>query len=155
MATNNNPTTAPESNMKTASTTTLTNTARKLMEDIEGGRLITLDGGTGTELDNRGAVPPWSAKTRPAQLHSLKVSKTQQHSDVLQCVTRRLCQVLEDVHDSYINSGASVIIANTYTANLSFMGSQLSPEQDAEEEVEKTNIEGKEKINERFNPNVG
>ena len=64
---------------------------------LAAGEVILLDGGTGTELERRGAP---------------------MHEEVW-CGAATLSSggVLRDIHEDYIRAGASVIIANTYASN--------------------------------------
>mmetsp|Transcript_30850 Transcript_30850/g.57538 ORF Transcript_30850/g.57538 Transcript_30850/m.57538 type:complete len:329 (-) Transcript_30850:99-1085(-) len=98
----------------------MTSKAHDLLARISGGELICLDGATGTELQDRGVNPPWDATNLPAQIYN--------------------AQALEAVHDSYVNAGASVIIANTYAANFTFMGS--TEKYNTLDVVKDSNIEG-------------
>ena len=47
---------------------------QELLNKINQGELICIDGATGTELQNRGYSPPWDASSLPAQLYNPKVS---------------------------------------------------------------------------------
>ena len=51
---------------------------------------------------------------------------------------------MEEVHDSYITAGASIITANTYAANYTYMGS--TDVHNTIDIVEKSNIEGKSDV---------
>lgn len=70
---------------------------RAIERRLAAGEVILLDGGTGTELERRGAAmhdAVWCA------------AATLSHGDLLRTV-----------HEDYVRAGASVIIANTYASN--------------------------------------
>ena len=64
---------------------------------LAAGEVLLLDGGTGTELERRGAA-----------MH-----------DEVWCGAATLSSgdLLRDIHEDYIRAGASVIVANTYASN--------------------------------------
>eukprot|EP00191_Tetraselmis_sp_GSL018_P023515 CAMPEP_0177624562 /NCGR_PEP_ID=MMETSP0419_2-20121207/29558_1 /TAXON_ID=582737 /ORGANISM="Tetraselmis sp., Strain GSL018" /LENGTH=383 /DNA_ID=CAMNT_0019125301 /DNA_START=442 /DNA_END=1594 /DNA_ORIENTATION=+ len=68
-----------------------------------GGRLLILDGATGSELTAKPGID-WSAQWSgwPAQLH--------------------LPEALRSVHQSYVAAGADILTTNTYSANRHVMG---------------------------------
>lgn len=68
-----------------------------LRRRLDAGRLVLLDGGTGTELQRRGARMDPGAWCGPASLEST--------------------DILEAVHRDYIAAGADVITANTYASS--------------------------------------
>ena len=70
---------------------------RAIMADVERGAPVIIDGGTGTELEVRGAPMYDGAWCSMA--------------------TRLAPTVLVDVHRSYIRAGARVIITNTFSSN--------------------------------------
>lgn len=64
---------------------------------LQRGEIVLLDGGTGTELERRGAAMHPEAWCGPATLENV--------------------DLLEDIHRDYIAAGASVITANTYASS--------------------------------------
>ena len=70
-------------------------------QDLSNGKVIIIDGGTGTELERRGAT---------------------MDSDVW-CAMATLSapQTLREIHEDYIQAGARVIAANTFSAGLSML----------------------------------
>lgn len=69
----------------------------KVKEKLRRGEIVLLDGGTGTELEKRGAVMDPQAWCGTATLGSV--------------------EILESVHRDYIAAGADVITANTYASS--------------------------------------
>ena len=69
---------------------------------ITSGRFVVIDGGTGTELERRGA---------------------DMHSDVW-CAMATLSnpETLRGVHEDYIRAGAKIITANTFSSSLNMLG---------------------------------
>lgn len=68
-----------------------------IMRTVESGQIVIIDGGTGTELERRGAPmneKAWSARA------------TLTHPDLLKAI-----------HEDYIRAGAEMIIANTFPAS--------------------------------------
>ena len=74
---------------------------REIMADAERGAPVILDGGTGTELEVRGAPMYGGAWCSMA--------------------TRLAPEVLMDVHRSYIRAGARVIMTNTFSSNRNML----------------------------------
>jgi len=68
-----------------------------LQKRLEGGEIVLLDGGTGTELERRGVSMDPEAWCGPATLGHL--------------------DTLEAVHRAYIEAGADIITANTYASS--------------------------------------
>jgi len=68
-----------------------------LKERLNNGGIVLLDGGTGTELEKRGAAMDPEAWCRPATLENV--------------------DILESVHRDYIAAGADIITANTYASS--------------------------------------
>jgi methionine synthase I (cobalamin-dependent) len=64
---------------------------------LQNGEIILLDGGTGTELEKRGAAMDPEAWCGPATLENI--------------------EILEGVHRDYIAAGADIITANTYASS--------------------------------------
>lgn len=64
---------------------------------LQDGEIVLLDGGTGTELEKRGAVMDPAAWCGPATLDN--------------------AEVLKDIHLDYISSGADIITTNTYASS--------------------------------------
>lgn len=64
---------------------------------LQSGNLVLLDGGTGTELEKRGAMMHPEAWCGPATLDNV--------------------EILEGVHRDYISAGAEIITANTYASS--------------------------------------
>ena len=79
-----------------------TSAYRTIQEDLNDGKVIIIDGATGTELERRGAT---------------------MDSDVW-CAMATLSapQTLREIHQDYIQAGARVIAANTFSAGLSMLG---------------------------------
>jgi S-methylmethionine-dependent homocysteine/selenocysteine methylase len=71
--------------------------AQEIFSRLAGGRLVILDGGTGTELQAAGVPMDGDAWSGRANLD---------HPEIVQAV-----------HEAYIRAGAQVIIANTFAAN--------------------------------------
>ncbi len=69
----------------------------RLQDRLNGGGVIILDGGTGTELERRGVPMDNNAWCGPATLDHLAV--------------------LEAIHRDYIRAGADIITANTYASS--------------------------------------
>ena len=72
-------------------------TYKNLKDRLDAGKIIVLDGGTGTELQRRGAQMDPSAWCGPASLNN--------------------SELLTQVHLDYINAGADVITANTFASS--------------------------------------
>lgn len=72
-------------------------TYKNLKVRLDAGEIIVLDGGTGTELQRRGAQMDPSAWCGPASLNN--------------------SELLTQVHLDYINAGADVITANTFASS--------------------------------------
>jgi len=72
-------------------------TYKNLKDRLDAGEIIVLDGGTGTELQRRGAQMDPSAWCGPASLNN--------------------SELLTQVHLDYINAGADVITANTFASS--------------------------------------
>ncbi len=72
-------------------------TYKNLKNRLDAGEIIVLDGGTGTELQRRGAQMDPSAWCGPASLFN--------------------SELLTQVHLDYINAGADVITANTFASS--------------------------------------
>lgn len=70
---------------------------QKMWEKIERGELVLLDGGVGTELQQRGVAMAPGAWCGPVSLGSQSL--------------------LEDIHLDYIRAGAEIITANTYASS--------------------------------------
>ena len=70
----------------------------RIAEKLNTGETIVIDGGTGTDLEKRGAEMVGAAWCAYA--------------------TRTAPDVLREVHDDYIKAGAEVIAANTYATTL-------------------------------------
>ena len=70
---------------------------RALKQRLDDGGIVILDGGTGTELQKRGADMDPSAWCGPATLQNEKL--------------------LTEIHSDYIRAGAEVITANTYASS--------------------------------------
>jgi homocysteine S-methyltransferase len=68
-----------------------------LQTRLENGEVILLDGGTGSELEKRGAAMDPEAWCGPATLAS--------------------ATILEDIHRDYLAAGADIITANTYASS--------------------------------------
>ena len=68
-----------------------------LEERLKNGGIVLLDGGTGTELEKRGAAMDPEAWCGPATLENV--------------------DILENVHRDYIAAGADIITANTYASS--------------------------------------
>lgn len=66
-------------------------------ERLQSGDIVLLDGGTGTELEKRGATMDPEAWCGPATLDNV--------------------EILESVHRDYIAAGADIITANTYASS--------------------------------------
>jgi S-methylmethionine-dependent homocysteine/selenocysteine methylase len=73
-----------------------------LQQRMRDGEFVLLDGGTGTELERRGATMNEQAWCAEATLT---------HGDLLR-----------EVHADYIRAGAEVIITNTYASNFAMLG---------------------------------
>ena len=73
----------------------------RLMADVRDGRVVLIDGATGTEIERRGAVMHGKAWCAAASLT---------HPDVLL-----------DVHRDYIKAGARVITTNTFSTNRNML----------------------------------
>ena len=73
-----------------------------IQKDIAVGNVLVIDGGTGTELERRGA---------------------DMHSDVW-CAMATLSSpdVLRGVHEDYIRAGSRIITANTFSSSLNMLG---------------------------------
>ena len=73
-----------------------------IQKDIAAGEVVVIDGGTGTELERRGA---------------------NMHSDVW-CAMATLSHpdLLRGVHEDYIRAGSRIITANTFSSSLSMLG---------------------------------
>lgn len=71
-------------------------------QDLAAGKVLVLDGGTGTELERRGAT---------------------MHSDVW-CAMATLSHpdILRGVHEDYIRAGSRIITANTFSSNRNMLG---------------------------------
>lgn len=78
-----------------------TASAAELQRRLEQGPPIIIDGGTGTELERRGAA-------MHPQAWSARVALTDAH-------------ILRETHKAYLEAGAEIIIANTYGANCHVM----------------------------------
>jgi homocysteine S-methyltransferase len=90
-----------------------------VIESIEAGEIVVIDGGTGTELQRRG-VPMDEASWCGAAMHS--------HAEVV----RR-------VHEDYVRAGAQAIITNTFgTTRLMLEGAGLG---DRVEEINRAAVE--------------
>jgi homocysteine S-methyltransferase len=72
-------------------------TYKNIKNRLDAGEIIVLDGGTGTELQRRGAQMDPSAWCGPASLNN--------------------SELLTQVHLDYINAGADVITANTFASS--------------------------------------
>jgi homocysteine S-methyltransferase len=70
---------------------------KKIEEKLKRGETIILDGGTGTDIQNRGA--PMSGETWCAEVNLTHP------------------QIVRAVHDDYIRAGAEIITANTYATS--------------------------------------
>ncbi len=75
---------------------------RALKQRLDGGGIVILDGGTGTELQKRGADMDPSAWCGPATLQNERL--------------------LTEIHADYITAGADVITANTYASSRLMLG---------------------------------
>ncbi|TVR71301.1 MAG: homocysteine S-methyltransferase family protein [Spirochaetaceae bacterium] len=73
-----------------------------VQERLEAGKIVILDGGTGTELQRRGARMDPGAWCGPASA---------ENSDIL-----------EQVHRDYIAAGADIVTANTYASSRLMLG---------------------------------
>ena len=69
-----------------------------LMTAIQSGKVVIIDGGTGTELERRGA--PMNSAAWSAQ------------------ATLTHPQLLRSIHEDYVRAGARMVIANTFPASL-------------------------------------
>ncbi len=69
----------------------------RIAEKLERGDIIILDGGTGTDIQNRGA--PMNGQTWCAEVNLTHP------------------QIVRTVHDDYIRAGAAIITANTYATS--------------------------------------
>lgn len=88
-------------------------TAFQDLEDrLRAGKVIILDGGTGTELERRGATMDADAWCGPATVENL--------------------ELLESIHLDYINAGADVITANTYASSRLMLASSSHGDRFAE-----------------------
>ena len=72
-------------------------TYKNLKVRLDAGEIIVLDGGTGTELQRRGAQMDPSAWCGPASLNN--------------------SELLTQVHLDYIDAGADVVTANTFASS--------------------------------------
>ena len=72
-------------------------TYKNLKDRLDAGEIIVLDGGTGTELQRRGAQMDPSAWCGPASLNN--------------------SELLTQVHLDYIDAGADVVTANTFASS--------------------------------------
>lgn len=73
------------------------NNYKTILEDLEAGRKILIDGGTGTEIEQRGVPPITDAWSSSGALDGPDI-------------------VLE-VHEAYLNAGARIIISNTFSTS--------------------------------------
>ena len=72
-------------------------TYRKMIEKLHAGRILLLDGGTGTELEKRGVPMDPGAWCGIAALDN--------------------ADILEKIHTDYLDAGADIITTNTYSSS--------------------------------------
>ncbi len=70
----------------------------EIMEDLRSGRVVLIDGGTGTEIERRGIAPLDSAWSSSGAIDGP--------------------DVVRDVHRDYLSAGARVIISNTFSTSM-------------------------------------
>jgi homocysteine S-methyltransferase len=68
------------------------------MDDLAAGRTVLIDGGTGTEIERRGITTVKEAWSSTGALHGP--------------------QIVQEVHEDYLRTGARVIISNTFATSL-------------------------------------
>lgn len=80
----------------------MTTAIQAIQQKLDNNELIIIDGGTGTELQNRGAA---------------------MHGDVWCGVaTLNYGELLQSIHEDYIRVGASLITTNTFSSNRNMLG---------------------------------
>ena len=105
----------------------------KIDARLKAGEIVILDGGTGTELERRGASMDPEAWCGPATLEN--------------------ADILEGVHADYIRAGADVITANTYASSRIMLAA--AGLEDRFEEINKAAIEAAMTAREKCgNPDV-